>query len=161
MLKHSILLALLISWNYFFQEIPADAIYSALVDLSAARRTLLMASALTAGSLLGSAYLFTNCGLYKIAKAFSVLTENGCQFLLLVFGTGQVIFFVALGENLYAATGYLPPVLLFLLLLTTIQAQRIIDFNHPANRPLTSALLVGLLPLLFVFIYALLGLGRP
>ena len=161
MLKHSILLALLISWNHLFQEIPAETIYAALVDFSANRQALLLGSGLLAGALLGSAYLFTDCGLYKIAKAFSVLTENGCQFLLLALGAGQVIFYLILGENLYATTGYLPPILLFLLLLTAIQAQRIIDFNHPANRPLTAAALVALLPLLFVILYALLGAGRP
>lgn len=156
MLKNILLLVLLFLWNHFFREIPYETIYAALIDLTIDRQALLLAFALAGGGLIVVSYVFAACGLYKITKALSVLTENISLSLIFAFGVCHAFFFVVLGENLYSDTGYLPPVLLFLLLFAAIKSQRIVDFNHPIRPPLLPAVIAALWPVLFVAAYSLL-----
>lgn len=158
MLKKSILLLLLLLWNHYGLGIPYSELYHGLVEFCTDRRLLLLTiTLLTGGALLATAYLFTDCGLYKIAKALSVLAENLALFLLLTLGVAQALFYHLLAANLYAATGYLPLFLLFALLLAALQAQRVIDFNHPVRQALVPAAIAAAWPLVFMALYALLG----
>ncbi|MFH7321087.1 hypothetical protein ACHHRT_10825 [Desulfurivibrio sp. D14AmB] len=157
MLKNILLLAIIFSWLFVIQEIPYETVYDALVEFASDRRTLALNAVLLGGGLILVSYLFSCCGLYKVAKALSVLVETASLFLLFAFGCGHAFFYLVLEGNLYAATGYLPPFLLFLLLLSAIKAQRIVDFNHPLRQPLIPAVLFMIWPVVFVIFYSLFG----
>jgi len=155
MLKNILLLAIIFSWLFVIQEMPYETIYDALVGFSSDRRTLALHTVLLGGGLILVGYLFSCCGLYKVAKALSVLFETASLFLLFAFGCGHAFFYLVLEENLYAASGYLPPFLLFLLLLAAIKTQRIVDFNHPLRQPLLPAVLYMIWPVIFVILHSI------
>ena len=155
--KISLLIFLLLA-NHWGEGPPPAAIYEAVTDFTAAHHLgLWLGALLGGGGLLAMAHLFTCCGLYRVVKAAAVLLENGVLLLLLALGLGQALFYVILELNFYHATGYQPLVQLFILLGAAIQAQRIIDFNHPWRHSLIPALVAVTWPLPFMVLYNLLG----
>lgn len=156
LIKDFSLTALIIILNHWVYGIEDTISYEFVVNFIANKQTLFLTiGILGSGGLLLCSSL-DSLGLYKITYGLSKVLVRASQFLITFLMVINVVFYVAIGNNLMLNNGYLMLFVLVLILGSACWSLRIIDFNyHTRNAMLPVGILAFLSAVLVQFIWPL------
>lgn len=155
MIKDFVITAAIIFLNHWIYGVEDVYSYQYIGDFfSNYKAVFLFGGTIGAIALILSSYMFESFGLYKISYGLSKILVRVSQFLIMFLALVNMVFYVAIGENLMRNNGYFMLFVLYAILGASCMSLRIIDFNyHTRNVLLPISVLTCLSIVLVEFIW--------
>jgi len=148
LIKDFAITALVIILNHWVYGVEDVIAYDFVVGFITRHQALFLATGIIgSGALLVFSSMFEGLGLYKIAYGLSKLLVRISQFFITFICILNIVFYMAIGENLMRASGSIFLFSAILLLGSSCWSLHIIDFNYHTKNAL---LPVGVLAFLSV-----------
>jgi hypothetical protein len=144
----TLLIIILGHWIYGVADIVA---YDFFVDFIVSSKYLILAVGILGSvTVVISAAMFEGLGFSQLTFGISKIFARICQFIITVLSILNIIFYTSMTTNFIRSSGYDIFVVLFLTLVSSCWALRIIDFNFHTKNTLLPVGLFAFMSLLLV-----------